>query len=751
MNLVIDKANLGITEEIAKELEIVTKYVGNCAYWQDTQGNYIGCNQAFQDKILQRLEIDSIKDLTIQDLPWFGKSADKFQSALSSDSTFVCEEGITVNGTKTYFQSTKTHIIDNGKIVALLSVLTDITKLKEESIYFDNLVTSLPVFLYWKNQDGYFLGANDRLARNAQLGSRAMLIGKTDYDTTTYEHAAKIRRNDLKIMKTQNCDIFDESGLDSDGNLIQVLSFKSPIINEEGQSEGIMGVSIDITEQRRLEVALREARDKAECANRAKSEFLACMSHDLKTPLNAILGITELLIMSDEVCQEHKGLLREISTSGVYLRNIIDDILMLAKLEANKMNMTSHKFNFFRLAKQCINKLCYLSKINNIELMMDYGPDLPKFFLGDQNNIERIIMNLLSNALKFTNNGCVLLSCELAAETDEQCTIQIIVEDTGIGIPQDKLSDIFEKFTQVEASYQSEFDGTGLGLSIVRSLVEAMDGSIGVNSQEGKGTTFWCQLPLKKCEQTKMLHDLQREHETVRIIIVDDEDGYGKQLFAKFDPSNASLLAPEDIDPAQKLDAEIIFLSEKYLRRVNTDEFTIKILCSKQVSYSLLDLKALGADLYFDFNADNRELLSSVENAIEIFTEKVRTRHVARIKKEEVNILMVEDDRTNQKIQSLLLAKAGFDCSIAGNAAQALELCKDGDYNILLLDIGLPDMSGFELAKIIRDKIKGPIIALTAHSSKQDEQSMQSSVIDDVLHKPVSYMELQQSLLKWMT
>ncbi len=724
-------------------LKAAVDLLGNYVYWQDDRGNYLGCNKAFQT-LLKQVNISDITKVNPIDIPWIHT-----HNTLEAQDSVCVEETLLIKNEKVHLQCIKTTFLYGNNLIGKLTSAVDITTHKNKNIFFDNLASTLPVYLFWKDRNSVFLGANDKLASRAGLNKGTELAGKTDEALTSIKRAKEIQENDKIIMRTQESKTFEEIGTLSDGSEKYILSYKSPVIDEHKDSIGILGVSFDITERKQLEQQLIEEKQRAECANKAKSEFLACMSHDLRTPLNGILGISQLLLMSEDTTDEQEQLIRDLLKSGIYLKQIMEDILMLAKLEADKLDFQEAKFSLHKVAKEAISKTSFHAHANNVELIFDYNKELPVYFMGDENRVSQILMNLLSNAVKFTAGGCVLLAFEVINEDDETITMQMTVEDTGIGIPDDKINTVFEKFTQVESSYQSRYEGTGLGLSIVRNLAKSMDGIVGLHSQLGKGATFWCHIPLRKCSQTNLIHQWQHLNPDIQIVIVDDKKG--NDLFLKrFDPHKVENLASDNSTALSLRENSIVFVNENQqaiIKKLPKKPNQAIVLYGTQNCYSIAELKKLNCDNYFNSKEDDKILLHILENTTQSLTDKAQR---ICVNKEKVNILMIEDDKTNQMIQSLFLQKAGFSCEIATNAKRAISLCQTRQYNIVLMDLGLPDMTGLELVTHIRDYIHGPIIALTAHTADEDKKNCLDAGMDDFLSKPLTYDALRQMLFKFI-
>ena len=275
----------------------------------------------------------------------------------------------------------------------------------------------------------------------------------------------------------------------------------SPVRDEKGVILHFVAVKEDVTERKRADKELKEAKEMAEAASKAKSEFLANMGHELRTPLNAIIGFSDVLLhgIKGEISEQQGRSLSHIKQSGKHLLEIVNDVLDIAKIEAGKVFIETVPFDMYHLMEEVCNMLSTLAEKNSLKLRMVYPDDMPKQVMGDPKNLRSIITNLANNAIKFTDEGDVSIKVESKEQTEKDVLFRISVEDSGIGIPADKLEHIFDKFSQVDASNSRNYEGTGLGLAICKQLVELMGGSIGVISQEGNGSTFWFTLclPLK--------------------------------------------------------------------------------------------------------------------------------------------------------------------------------------------------------------------------------------------------------------
>ena len=431
-----------------------------------------------------------------------------------------------------------------------------------------------------------------------------------------------------------------------DGEIRWIKDINFVIDNEAGEQIGFAGIAEDITQDALREKSLLEAKEQAEKANQTKFDFLAMMSHELRTPLNAILGMTQILTSFD-LGDEFRDKVDVIAQSGQNLLHLLNDILDFAKLEVGKLSFTKEAIPVFCFVEQVVVDMMDVARNKNIALETDMDVDVPANIYGDSKRLRQILINLISNAIKFTDKGYVKIKINCLQRTNKVSTLCFTIEDTGIGIEDGKLDSIFRRFQQIDSVYQRKYDGVGLGLAIVKELVERMDGSIAVSSEAGLGSQFTCIIPFD--------------------LIATDTKKNAKVL--KHSPSKA-------VNPVA---------------------------------------------------------MKSITN----FRAKV---------------LVVEDNAINQKIAKALLEQLGCEVDLVSDGKQALYSASD-DYDIIFMDIGLPDVDGFEVTRRIRAKstIKKriPIIAMTAHVFGHDRKHCFEVGMDEVVAKPVMQDNLIEVLHRW--
>ncbi len=387
----------------------------------------------------------------------------------------------------------------------------------------NNIINNIPHFVFWKDVNSVFLGCNQKFTDLIGFVSPQDIIGKTDYDMPwKKEQSDAYREDDKQVMESRVGKLnYEERQRQKDGSEIIVLVSKVPMFDKNGKVTGILGIYTDITDRKSAEEELKEAKERAEVANKAKSEFLAVVSHELRIPLTGILGMAQLL-SGDNLQPEQHEQITDILKAGDHLLSVVTDILDFAKLEAGKFELQVAPLDLRKLIEDVATMLAHSVKAKGLELMISYAEDAPYRVLGDARALRQILLNLVGNALKFTTQGHIWIKVECAKQTITEATLILQVEDTGIGIPENKQQMIFDRFSQVDASRSRRYSGTGIGLTITKSYIELMCGSIKVQSQPSKGATFSCTLPFLLQDSPRFVSPWEAYKSEVRILIVDD-------------------------------------------------------------------------------------------------------------------------------------------------------------------------------------------------------------------------------------
>lgn len=348
----------------------------------------------------------------------------------------------------------------------------------------ETFINGIPGSVYWKDKKGVYLGCNDVVVKKGNLKSKKDIIGKTDFDVWP-EVAEAIHKADLEVMRQGKTVEIEEVVILKNGDKMFFSSVKSPLKDENNTIIGVIGNSLDITE-------LKQAKQKEELASRAKSQFLALMGHELRIPLSGIISTANMLVETDISIEESRELGRIIEHSGNYLLSTINTILDYAKLESKKFELHPTVVNLQHTADEIISILAATAREKNLIIETDYSSSIPAFVITDSGVIKHILSNLIGNAIKYTDKGKIIVSINKIETTLSTAQLEIAVQDTGIGIPHEKLDFIFDRFSQVENAYTRKHSrgGTGLGLSIVKKLVSLLGSNICVTSKLGKGSRF---------------------------------------------------------------------------------------------------------------------------------------------------------------------------------------------------------------------------------------------------------------------
>lgn len=378
-----------------------------------------------------------------------------------------------------------------------------IANLKAEIFQLRSVIENLPGSIYWKNKEGVYLGRNlfsaERML-SVELESNSVqddVIGKTDYDLFSKETADRYRAHDLQVMESRKEYSVEESVILPSGKTIIQLSTKRPIYDQNGHVVGIVGNTVDITHLKEIEAELRKEHARAEQANLIKTEFMRNMEHDIRTPFSGMLGMANYLWETEEDPVK-KGCLNDIVQCAKELLDYCNSILDFSKIESGLHLVADKKFYLQDIINSAVKMELPAAKLKQLSLIVDYDHQIPKVLVGDPHRIHRILVNLLSNAIKFTQQGQIKLHVSLLPKEHPSTLVRFMVEDTGVGIPEDKKDYIFEKFTRLSLSNKGFYKGIGLGLRIVKQFMHEINGEIDLISQVGQGTKFICTIPFRR-------------------------------------------------------------------------------------------------------------------------------------------------------------------------------------------------------------------------------------------------------------
>jgi len=505
--------------------------------------------------------------------------------------------------------------------------------------FLHTLVETIPNPLFYKDNEGRYIGCNAAFER--YLGKpRSAIIGSTVFDLAPANIAARYYHEDQKLFANPGTQHYTWQVPRADGALRDVIFDKATIHDSDGKVMGLLGVITDITE-------LVQARKEAEVANEAKGEFLANMSHEIRTPLNGIIGMSGLLLNTD-LNQEQHQYAQTVVTCGEALLTVINDILDFSKIEAGKLHFNVVDFDLRQILAELHKIVTFQAAVKRLMFLVIVDPQVPSLLRGDPNRLSQVLLNLATNAVKFTQAGKVTVDVTLKSETSTTATILFKVSDTGIGIAPEQSHRLFQSFSQIDGSFSRKYSGTGLGLAICKKLVEIMGGTIGVESRENHGSTFWF------------------------------DAAFAKQTGAM---------------PVSENDRESDF----------------------------------------------------------------------RMKDRTIRILLAEDSFINQTVVLHILKNLGCQVVAVENGRQALDAIQEEHFDLIFMDIQMPEMDGLEATRAIREwesrrkttaddirRQRIPIIALTAHAMVGDRQKCLDSGMDDFLAKPVVPATLTAKIKQWV-
>jgi PAS domain S-box-containing protein len=653
------------------------------------------------------------------------------------------------------------------------------------------LLDSTAEAIYGMDRDGNCTFCNPATLRMLGQQKSTDLLGKNMHQMAHHTHTdgTPYAKEDCAISHSlQRGEGFhsdQEVYWRADGSNFPVEYWAFPI-RKEGESVGAVVTFLDITERKRAEVAMVVAKEAAEAASRAKSEFLANMSHEIRTPMNGIIGMTDLAL-DTTLTSEQRDYLGLVKLSADSLLHVINDILDFSKIEAGKLELEETEFAIRDLLRDTLKTLAVRADKKHLELSVRVAPEVPYTVVGDPTRLRQLIVNLVGNAIKFTEQGNIIVDAELERDSGGEVPISFLVSDTGIGIPLEKQHLIFDSFAQVDGSTTRRFGGTGLGLTISKRLVELMGGRLWLESEVGKGSTFHFTTKFRRGTASALQNERSagKKLSGIDVLVVDDNSP-NRNILAemltnwRMKPTLAESGAEalNSMEAAQRLgktfslvllDAQMPGIDGfQVAQRIRENpKFAAAVILMLSADRHLADAgrcRELGVGSFLTKPIGQSELLDSILSALGagVVQERlIEVREPVQVKPKgrSLNILLSEDNPVNQKLAMRLLEKAGHRVVWAKTGKEALDGWENAEapgFDIILMDIQMPEMDGIEATTAIRKREAPlgthiPIIAMTANAMRGDKERYLEAGMDGYVSKPIQPSRLHAEIERCIT
>lgn len=678
-----------------------------------------------------------------------------------------------------------------GKIIGIMGMHTDITekrRMEQELLHskermelamlgtndgiwdWDIVNKTLYLSPRWKEMLGY---AEEELGHSEDIWTR-------------FVHPEDLQQANKELLTHINGanDVFEQEYrmICKNGQVIWVLAKGKTIRNEVGTAIRFSGSTSDITVRKQTELELYQAKEEAEAAAIAKSEFLATMSHEIRTPMNAVIGMTGLLLETT-LSNEQREFVETVRISGDNLLTIINDILDFSKIESGNLELEKQTFNLTDNIEDILDLLSTKAQEKGLELFYSMAPEVPEFVTADPTRLNQVLVNLINNGLKFTEEGEVHVNISVSKQMETNMELTFAVRDTGIGIPIDKQHRLFKSFSQVDASTTRKYGGTGLGLAISKKLIHLMGGEIWIESEVQKGSIFFFTI---RAEGVQSSHASFKQASTPifkgqHVLLVDQNQTYRVALQQQLDRWGLRTTCLPDIEESirwlsnsqefaltiigsQSSDHSGFELAQTIWQHFPDRELPI-LLLSNMGDQSMEKLSISGQPCQFVSKPVRRkQLLKSLDfllHAPSSHKTEARQQHPVKesqstIQEQHVKLttLIVEDNAVNQKVASRMLKKLGITADVAGNGLEAIKALEIKTYDLIFMDMQMPEMDGLEATRYIRQHWTDPetapiIIAMTANAMEGDRQRCIEAGMNDYISKPVKLNKIQAALNEW--
>lgn len=778
--------SMGRSQELLRN--VTNMLPGTVSYWTADLRCAFGNDeyQAWYGRSTEQLAVVRPEELLGPEL--YRRVEDKIRGVLAGTRQRFERELRSPNGDvrHTWVQYIPDFAADGKTVRGFVAVATDVTEMKrqQEALRASEArlrrslqdVTSLKTALdahanvAITDADGVITYANERFCQVSKY-SREELVGQAHRITNSGRHSRAFFAEMWATISAGRIWHGEICNRAKDGEFFWVDATIVPFLDESGRPVQYIAVRTDITERKHLEERLAVARDQALESSRLKSEFLATMSHEIRTPMNAIIGMAGLMA-DTPLNADQADMLRIVTGAAESLLTIINDILDFSRIESGQMRLDLAEFDLGRVVEESVALLAPKAHAKHIELNCELHPAPACLLYGDAGRIRQILLNLIGNAIKFTDVGEVSLTAAVLAETPERIRVRLSVRDTGIGIAPEAKDRLFHPFVQVDGSATRRFGGTGLGLAITRQLVAAMEGVVDFESQPGRGSTFWVELefprrgalhaeppPARLAGQRVLVVD---DNATNRAILLRQLSHFGIQAEAVANAASALVSLRSQPRPPFSL-AILDWLLPgvsglELAQAIRADPalaaLPLVVLSSAAAAGESRAAQEIGFAAVLTKPASESKLIRCLGRVLAAESAGLSARAVIAppVKSGHLLVLLVEDNHANQRVASLLLSRMGHHVELAGNGHQALEKLANRHYDVVLMDCQMPYLDGYETTRSIRaGTLPGidqnvPIIALTAYARPEDQARCFEVGMNGYLSKPVRADELKRAL-----
>ena len=647
----------------------------------------------------------------------------------------------------------------SDELGVMAKVLEDLKDIEAENLSLNNVINAHSLISITDIR-GKIISVNDLFCEISKY-TREELIGKDHRVLNSGTHNKDFFKKLWETIKSGGVWQGEICNKAKDGSLYWVDATITAYTNAQGQIEKFVAVRSDITEKKAQEKNIIEAMENANEANKAKSQFLANMSHEIRTPLNSIIGYSDIL-SEEDLPDDIKNMMKSVKSNSNTLLELVNDILDLAKIESGELELDITPVNLndilFETTKSQVSKIAD----KDLQINIDTA-EISPFVLSDQLRLKQVLINLLGNSIKFTEQGEVFIKAALVSKTDSSQKIHFSIKDSGIGMSQSQIKNIFKAFRQADGSTTRKYGGTGLGLNITKKILEKMDSKIIVQSELGKGTEFSFTIEFENGEtEQKPIPDLSSlKNKTVLIL---DKNIHTQTILEEYIGQKAKqIFKAESYEKAQpiihKEKVDLLIVDQLSFR--NSTNLCLSDISNKYSKMNLLGLTStVSTDSIGNFKESNfhnylikpiqKQELSEAINSFYESSKKVEVKEDEEELVQSARILVVDDNPSNLKLADKIFSKMGHSVVVADSGKTAIKKVADENFNIIFMDMQMPGLSGPETTEILRDKgLETPIIALTANAFDTDRELCMKSGMNDFTTKPLKRNELSSIIQKY--